>query len=96
MQVTETDDEGYPHLIADVVGTSSARTDYEELPEIQTRLADVQCLPQEHYVDSGYMSGPNLHKNHQRDVDLIGPLQPVVTHQDRLPRCLNFLLISLQ
>lgn len=90
VQVTETDDEGYPHLITDMVATSSVRTDYEELTEIQSRLADRQCLPKEHYVDSGYMSGPNLHASHQREVDLIGPLQPVVTPQDRLPEAITW------
>ena len=85
VQVTETDDEGYPHLITDMVGTSADRTDYEELDEIQSRLGERLCLPQEHYVDSGYMSGPNLHKSHERKVDLIGPLSPVVTPQDRIP-----------
>lgn len=85
VQVTETVDEGYPHLITDMIGTSSARTDYEELTEIQSRLAECQCLPQEHYVDSGYMSGPNLHQSHQHQIDLIGPLAPVVTPQDKIP-----------
>ena len=85
VQVTETDDEGYPHLITDMVGTTSFRTDYEELTEIQSRLEERQCLPQKHYVDSGYMSGPNLHQSHERKIDLIGPLAPVVTPQDRLP-----------
>ena len=29
VQVTETDDEGYPHLITDIAGTCSSKTDYE-------------------------------------------------------------------
>ena len=85
VQLTETDDEGYPHLITDIVGTGSNRTDYEELPHIQQRLVKRQCKPAEHYVDAGYLSGPNLKSSQTRTIDLIGPLPIVVTPQDRLP-----------
>jgi transposase len=84
VQVTETDDEGYPHIITDIVGTSSNRTDWEELPVIQARLATRACTPAEHYVDAGYMSGPNLEGSQNKHIDLIGPLPIVVTPQDLL------------
>jgi transposase len=45
VQVTETDDEGYPHIITDIVATDSNQTDYEELPLIQDRLIERQCKP---------------------------------------------------
>jgi len=38
LQVTETDDEGYPHLITDIAMTSSVKADATELKEIQSRL----------------------------------------------------------
>jgi transposase len=85
VQLTETEDEGYPHIITDIVATSSNRTDYEELPAIQARLEQRDCKPAEHYVDAGYMSGPNLDSSQQKHIDLIGPLPTVVTPQDRLP-----------
>jgi transposase len=85
VQVTETADEGYPHLITDIVGTSSNRTDYEELPAIQARLEKRDYLPAAHYVDAGYMSGPNLEGSQKKQIDLIGPLPTVVTPQDLLP-----------
>lgn len=85
VQVTETDDEGYPHIITDIVGTSSNRTDYEELPAIQERLENRECLPAAHYVDAGYMSGPNLERSQKKHIDLLGPLPTVVTPQDLLP-----------
>ena len=44
VQVTETEDEGYPHIITDMVATSSNRTDYEELPAIQARLEQRELL----------------------------------------------------
>ena len=85
VQVSETDDEGYPHIITDIVATSSNRTDYEELPSIQERLEKRECKPAEHYVDAGYMSGPNLSSSQKNDIDLIGPLANFVTPQDMLP-----------
>jgi transposase len=84
VQVTETDDEGYPHIITDLVATSSNHTDYEELPAIQGRLEQRACKPAEHYVDAGYMSGPNLEHSQKNHIDLIGPLPTVVTPQDLL------------
>lgn len=85
VQVTETEDEDYPHLITDIVGTGSNRTDYEELPAIQERLEQRKCKPAEQYVDAGYMSGPNLAGSQKKQIDLIGPLPTVVTPQDLLP-----------
>ena len=85
VQVTETEDDGYPHIITDMVATDSNQTDYEELPLIQDRLIERQCKPDEHYVDAGYMSGPNLAHSQDLQIDLIGPLPEVVTPQDLLP-----------
>jgi hypothetical protein len=85
VQVTETDDEGYPHIITDIAGTSSNQTDYQELPIIQKRLEERKCKPSEHYVDAGYMSGPNLAHSMALHIDLKGPLPSVVTPQDLLP-----------
>lgn len=85
VQLTETDDEGYPHIITDIVATDSNQTDYEELPFIQSRLIQRHCQPGEHYVDAGYMSGPNLASSHDQEIDLIGPLPEVVTPQALLP-----------
>lgn len=85
VQLTETEDEGYPHIITDIVATNSNQTDYEELPRIQDRLIERQCKPGEHYVDAGYMSGPNLAHSRDLEIDLIGPLPEVITPQDLLP-----------
>jgi len=85
VQVSETEDEGYPHIITDIVATSSNHTDYEELPYIQARLQERECKPAEHYVDAGYMSGPNLSSSRKNEIDLIGPLANFVTPQEMLP-----------
>jgi transposase len=85
VQMTDTDDEGFPHIITDIVSTHSNTTDYEALPEIQQRLAQRQCRPAGHYVDAGYMSGPNLAESEKGQIDLIGPLASALTPQDRIP-----------
>lgn len=85
VQLTETEDAGYPHIITDILATSSNCTDHEELPAIQERLEQRQCQPAEHYVDAGYMSGPALANSQKHGIDLIGPLANFVTPQDRLP-----------
>jgi transposase len=85
VQVTETEAEGYPHLITDIAGTCSSQTDYEALPEILQRLEDRECLPGTQYVDSGYMSGPNLAASRKKKIDLFGPACPVVSNQSKLP-----------
>jgi hypothetical protein len=82
VQVTDTDDEGYPHIITDIVSTDNNLTDYEALPAIQMRLQQRQCMPGEHYVDAGYMSGSNLANSMDLRIDLIGPLACAVTAQD--------------
>ena len=82
VQVTDSDDAGYPHIITDIVSTESNLTDYEALSDIQDRLAQRQCQPKEHYVDAGYMSGSNLANSKGRHIDLIGPLSFAVTAQD--------------
>ena len=82
VQVTDTDDEGYPHIITDIVSTDSNLTDYEALADIQKRLVQRQCKPGEHYVDAGYMSGANLANSGDMQIDLIGPLASAVTAQD--------------
>jgi len=85
VQVTETDDEEYPHIITDIAGTCSSKTDYEALADIQERLIERQCTPEKHYVDSGYVSGPNLATSVENGIDLIGPPCPVVSRQSKIP-----------
>jgi transposase len=85
LQVTETEDAGYPHLITDIAGTCSNLSDYEALAPIQERLEKRGCLPAEQYVDYGYMSGKNLAASQQIGIDLIGPLQDGHSLQSKLP-----------
>ena len=85
LQVTETDDEGYPHLITDIAMTSSVETDMVALDSIQARLEARDLLPREQLGDAGYISGPNLACSQQRGIDLIGPLPKAQSPQRRVP-----------
>lgn len=85
VQVTETDDEGLPHLITDIAITSSVETDYEALNDIQTRLAARELMPGQQLADAGYISGPNLAASAQRGIDLMGPAPTDSSPQARLP-----------
>lgn len=89
LQVTETDDAGYPHLITDIIATRATQTDYKALPAIQARLSRRGCLPAKQYVDNAYMGGTNLAQSAQRGIDLIGPIYQNVTRQDQLPEGLS-------
>lgn len=73
LQVTETaDEENAVQLITDVDTVPANDDDSEHLDPIQTRLAERELLPDEHYVDQGYTSGANLAGSNGRGVELIG------------------------
>lgn len=55
LQVTETDDEGLPHLITDIALTSSVEGDKQALGEIQQRQAERDVAPARRFAD-----GPDL------------------------------------
>lgn len=86
LQVTETDDEGLPHLITDIDLTPATESDYDALADIRARQQERDVLPSERYVDSGYVSGPTI-KNGREDFgeELVGPIHHTVTAQSKLP-----------
>lgn len=85
LQVSETDDEGYPHLITDIAMTSSVETDAVALESIQARLETRDLLPGEQLSDAAYVSGPNLARSQKRNIDLIGPAPEDQSPQARMP-----------
>jgi len=85
LQVTETDDEGYPHLITDIAMTTSVKADATELREIQSRLKGRGLLPEEQLADAAYVSGPNLERSRDMGINLIGPVQGGQSPQARRP-----------
>ena len=73
VHLTESCDEGFPHLITDVHTTTATATDVKQLGAIQQRLARSGLLPAEQLADSSYVCGSNLVLSHARQIDLIGP-----------------------
>ena len=85
LQLSESDEEGQPHLITDIAVTDSVEPDCNVLPEIHNRLAERKVLPGEHLVDGGYMSADNLVKSDKHGIDLIGPVPADNSPQARRP-----------
>lgn len=73
VHLTESCDEGFPHLITDVHTTAATATDVKQLTAIQQRLGASGVLPAEQLADSSYICGSNLVSSHARQIDLIGP-----------------------
>jgi transposase len=72
VHLTESYDEQLPHLIVNVETTPATTTDYEVTSEIHTHLAGRDLLPDEHLLDSGFMSADNLVVSHEQGIDLVG------------------------
>lgn len=73
VHLTESCDEGFPHLITEVHTTAATATDVKQLSAIQDGLARCGLLPAEQLADSSYVCGSNLVSSHTRQIDLIGP-----------------------
>lgn len=74
VHLTESCDEGFPHLITDVHTTAATATDVKQLSAIQQRLAASGVLPAEQLADASYVCGSNLVSSRTRHkIDLIGP-----------------------
>jgi transposase len=85
LQVTETDDEGRPHLITDIAITSSVEGDQQALGEIQSRQTERDVSPGERMVDQGYVSGATLEASTEIGEDLVGPAPGDHSPQAQLP-----------
>jgi transposase len=73
VHLTESCDEGLPHLITNVHTTAATATDVKQLSAIQEGLAASGVLPAEQLADASYVCGSNLVSSHARQIDLIGP-----------------------
>ncbi len=84
VHLTECCDQDLPLVITDVQTTHAATTDFEVLDKIQADLAARDLLPEEHIVDSGYMTGEHLVRSrNDYDITLIGPMLPDPSWQAR-------------
>jgi transposase len=84
LQVTETDDEGLPHVITDIALTSSVESDKQALGEIQQRQAERDVAPARRFADEGYVSGATLAASQICGEDLVGPAPAAHSPQSRL------------
>lgn len=74
LQVTETaEDDVEVQFITDIDVVAANEDDSEVVDDIQERLNERDLKPDEHYVDKGYVSGPNLAHSAERDIELVGP-----------------------
>ncbi|MGH1438301.1 MAG: IS1182 family transposase [Lewinella sp.] len=74
VHLTETCDKDMPLIITSVCTTPATTTDGEMTEVIHQQLADKDCLPNEHFVDSGYTNADNFVSAAKVDIDLCGPV----------------------
>jgi transposase len=73
VHVTETAEADRPNFITDVTTAPAPSGDGEALPQIRQHLDERAVVPAEQYVDSGYVSGPQLAQSQAAGIDLVGP-----------------------
>jgi transposase len=84
VHLTETCDEGAPHLITHVETTSAPMADSDALAPIHRALAGKRLLPKVHLVDTGYTSADLLvSSQHEHGVELLGPVRGDYRRQAR-------------
>jgi transposase len=72
--LTETCDDDYPHLITSVATSSASEYETTQTPLIHDRLADLELLPAEHFVDAAYISAEILLAAQEKySIRVIGP-----------------------
>ena len=77
VHLTETCDEGQPHLISHVVTTSAAVHEVRSTAAIHGALAEKQLAPGEHLVDAAYVEADLLvSSRREHGIELIGPPRP--------------------
>jgi transposase len=83
VHLTETCQEGHPHLITQVETTASTTHDVKTTGKIQDDLERRDLLPEVMLVDEGYMETDLLVSSQERGVDLLGPVPSSKSWQDR-------------
>jgi transposase len=83
VHLTETCDDDLPHLITNVETTVATTGDQSMTDVIHTHLAERDLLPDEHIVDTGYMTSDHLISSQEQQIDLVGPLRADTSWQTR-------------
>jgi transposase len=73
--LTETCDEALPRIITNVETSHAATADFELTEMIHASLATNKLLPQEHLLDSGFISSHLLMTSKDKEIELIGPVK---------------------
>lgn len=80
--LTETCDDDYPHLITSIATSSASEYETTQTPLIHDRLADLDLLPAEHFVDAAYISAKILLEAQEKySIRVIGPPRQDVSWQ---------------
>ena len=75
VHLTETCEEGSPHLITHVETTAGTQQDCDVTADIHADLKAADLLPSEHFVDEGYTDAPLLVESQEKyGIDLVGPV----------------------
>jgi transposase len=83
VHLTETCDDDHPHLITNVETTIATTGDQSMTDTIHTHLAERDLLPDEHIVDTGYMTSDHLLTSQKQQIDLVGPVREDTSWQTR-------------
>jgi transposase len=79
---TETCDQGNVNLITHVATTPATTGDAPMIPKIHQALDEKNLLPQEHWVDTGYVSAANIiNSQTSQGIELLGPIPPDTSWQ---------------
>ena len=85
--LTETCDDGAPHLIVNVETTLATVPDSALTATIHAHLAERNLLPSEHLLDAGYVDAGNLTAAQQEHaVTLVGPVGLDTSWQAHTPQ----------
>lgn len=82
VHLTETCDDDAPHLITHARTNPAAQGDIEAMVPIHTALIAKQLQPQEHFVDTGYVSTDlMLTQSKETGIEVVGPVRPITQWQ---------------
>jgi len=86
VHLTETCDEGTPHLITQVETRPAIEQDNEATIAIQNELVENQIAPSLHIVDAGYVSAKLIMDSQEKhEIELIGPVHVDPSWQAHTP-----------
>ena len=85
VHITETVEEDQPRIITNVRTEPAPQPDVKAVAPIQEELQANDLEPDQHVVDSGYVSGKTLAESKERGVELVGPMAGDSSPQAHLP-----------